>query len=87
MKDYQKPYIPHSLNLLKTLKGDTFMGNCCEPGCKAMKMVVLGALVIANEYYLKWNWWYLLGGLLVFKGLMVMAFKGKCCCTDKKKKK
>ena len=63
------------------------MGNCCEPGCKAMKMVFLGALLIANEYYFGWNWWYLFGGLFVFKGLMVLAIKGKCCCNTKKKKK
>ena len=63
------------------------MGGCCNPMCKGIKMVVLGAIIVANEYYLKFNWWYLFGGLIALKGLMIALFHGKCACENKKPKK
>ncbi|MBS3164224.1 hypothetical protein J4439_02225 [Candidatus Woesearchaeota archaeon] len=57
---------------------------CGEHGhratCKGSVLLAVGALVIANEYALDINWWYLFGGLLVLKGLLLLVCGGKCGC-------
>ncbi len=57
-------------------------GKHCNPICIGMKMIVLGIILAANEYYFKLNWYYLIAGLLVLKGLMIMIMKGCCCKKD-----
>lgn len=55
----------------------------CKPLCKGTKMIVLGAIVLGNYYLDLMDWWLLAGGLLVLKGLIVIAMKGKCgCCKE-----
>jgi hypothetical protein len=67
--------------------------NChgCKPACIGMKMIAVGALLIANQIYFRLNWWILLGGLLILKGLMLVVMKGcmchmhetkECCCSN-----
>ncbi|AJF60958.1 TPA: hypothetical protein HA239_04650 [Candidatus Woesearchaeota archaeon] len=56
-------------------------------GCMGSKWLVVGLLVIANNYYAWFDWWYFLGGLLVLKGLWLLVMKGHCMCHGKKSKK
>ncbi len=51
-----------------------------------MKLVVLGAILLANQIYFKYDWWLLFGSLLVLKGFCVMIMKG-CPCHKKEEKK
>ena len=57
----------------------------CTSGCMGSKLLLLGLLVIANNYYKIVDWWYFLGGLLVLKGLFKLTMKGKCMCHSKSK--
>jgi hypothetical protein len=50
---------------------------------KSCAMIFLGLILITNEYYLRINWWYLFGGLLVLTGIKHMFLckgHGKECC-------
>ena len=66
---------------------------CCCDGycsrCRSIKVIVLGAVVMANYY--GWgvgkplNWWLLIGALLVIGGVIKLVMptcscnKGTCC--------
>ena len=52
----------------------TCAGGVCHQ-CMAVKLVVIGLVVLANEYYGApfINWFYLLGALLVVKGLLTLV--------------
>jgi hypothetical protein len=52
-------------------------------GCWRVKKLILGILVLANIYWLKWDWWMLIGWILVVAGLISMM---KPCTCEKKKR-
>jgi len=54
----------------------------CKCGCHhghKWKLVVLGLLVLANEYWSVMSWPYFIGGLAVLGGLLKMLLPCKCC--------
>ena len=56
--------------------------------CMGGKLIVVGAIVIANQLWLNWSWWLVIGGLLVVKGLLKVAMPGGCghCSAEMPKK-
>jgi hypothetical protein len=59
----------------------------CKPACKGMKLVFLGALLIANEMFFQYPWAYLLGAVAIIFGLYKMLLPicpcgGMACCKD-----
>lgn len=53
------------------------MDTTCHDGycakCHASKFVVVGLILIANQLYIHWDVWVVLGVLLVLKGIMKFA--------------
>lgn len=62
-------------------------GVCAK--CWSAKYIVLGLVLIANQYWLKWDIWVVIGALLVLKGIVKMAMPmcGHCQPEMKKGKK
>ena len=54
---------------------DCCCGMCTK--CHAGKYIVVGLILLANQYYLKWDIWVVLGVLLVLKGVLKLV---KPCC-------
>lgn len=54
-----------------------------SPKCWGTKQLVLGLIVLANIYYLKWSWAQLIGWLLIVMGLIHIIMPG--CCKGKKR--
>jgi len=52
-------------------------GYCAK--CWSGMLIVIGLILIANQYWLKWDPWIVVGGLIVLKGLMKMV---KPYCPD-----
>ena len=46
------------------------------------KKLLLGLLILANVYYIKWDWATFIGSLLVLFGLWKMMMPGYGCCHD-----
>ena len=67
------------------------MGQCCDGvcgKCHAAKFVVVGLVLIANQLWLKWDIWVVIGALLVLKGIMKLAMPGGCGhCSEMPAKK
>lgn len=59
-------------------------GNCCghTPQCYGMMAVVLGAVLIANQLWFRYDIWVVLGALLVIKGIIKIAMP-VCKCQKK----
>ncbi len=58
------------------------MDECCTPKCNAIKLLVLGLILILVTLYTDWNIWVVLGVLLIIKAI-VMFFMPNCCCQSK----
>ena len=43
-----------------------------------LKPLILGLVVLANIYYLNWDWWLLIGWVLVVMGALKLIMKGSC---------
>jgi len=56
----------------------------CTPKCWAMKLLVLGIVLILVRIYTAWDIWVVLGVILIIKGFLVMIMP-KCCCQVKPK--
>ena len=58
---------------------------CCCSGicakCKGVKWLVVGILVLVNEYALMWTWGTFIGALLILDGLVKMV-KPSCGHCD-----
>ena len=67
------------------------MDQTCYDGicgkCHAAKFIVVGLIVLANQYWLKWEWAVLIGLLLILKGLMKLAMPACSHCMPEKKGK
>jgi len=50
---------------------DCCCGMCTK--CHAGKYIVVGLILLANYYWLKWDIWVLIGALLVLKGLLKLV--------------
>ena len=50
---------------------DCCCGMCTK--CHAGKWIVLGAIIVANQYWLKWDIWVVIGVLLILKGVLKMV--------------
>ena len=49
---------------------------CCEgvcAKCHGAKYIVLGLVVLANQYWLDWSWALIIGLLFILKGIMKVA--------------
>ena len=58
--------------------------SCCEEYCpkyKAMQLIVVGAVVLANYWWNFVNWWLLVGALLVLAGVLKLIMP--CCPCNK----
>ena len=60
------------------------MDTTCHDGycakCHASKFVVVGLILIANQLYIHWDVWVVLGVLLVLKGIMKFAMPACSHC-------
>lgn len=56
------------------------------PQYMAMKLLVLGVILILVRLYTQWDIWVVLGVLLIVKGLLLFMIP-KCACQTKKPKK
>ena len=60
------------------------MDSTCHDGycgkCHAAKWIVFGIILIANQLYLKWDIWVVLGVLVVLKGIMKLAMPACSHC-------
>ena len=50
---------------------DCCCGMCTK--CHAAKYIVVGLILLANQYWLKWDIWVVIGVLLVLKGVLKMV--------------
>ncbi|MBI2653532.1 hypothetical protein HYX02_01850 [Candidatus Woesearchaeota archaeon] len=46
--------------------------------CWAAKFIVVGLVLIANQYWFGWDIWVVIGVLLVLKGVLKLAMPGGC---------
>ncbi|MBT3297672.1 hypothetical protein HN385_02015 [archaeon] len=57
----------------------------CEPKCVAMKMLIIGVILILVRLFTSWDIWVVLGAILVLKGILLLI-KPMCPCHGKCKK-
>lgn len=60
------------------------MDDCCTPGCKGIKLLVLGIVLILVRLYTAWDIWMVVGVLLILKALMLFIMP-VCPCGGKAK--
>jgi len=58
----------------------------CSPQCMAMKLLVLGVILVLVRLYTQWDIWVVLGALLIVKGFLLLIMP-KCTCQTKEPKK
>ena len=57
------------------------------PGCWAMKLLVLGIVLILVRIYTMWDIWVVLGTILIIKGLLLLIMPKWYCQTKPKAKR
>ncbi|KHO45939.1 MAG: hypothetical protein QS98_C0006G0004 [archaeon GW2011_AR3] len=60
-------------------------GGYCNK-CRGMMWIVGGILILANVYWLKWDWWVFIAALIILKGLSKTVMPMCSCCRDQMKK-
>ena len=55
----------------------------CNSKIMAVKMLVLGIVVILVRMFTAWDIWIVLGVLAVIKAIMLFVMPGSCCCDEK----
>lgn len=63
------------------------MEDCCTPGCKAMKMIVLGIVLILIRWLTNWDIWIVLGVIAILLGIKVLIWPVCPCHANLKKRK
>ena len=58
----------------------------CTPRCMAMKLLVMGIVLILVRLYTAWDIWIVIGALLVVKGVLLFMMP-VCRCNAKPTKK
>ena len=58
----------------------------CTPKCWAMKLLVLGIVLILVRIYTAWDIWVVLGAVLIIKGFLLLVMPN-CGCQVKTKAK
>jgi hypothetical protein len=58
----------------------------CQPKCMAVKLLIIGLILILVRLYTAWDIWVVLGAILIVKAV-VLFFMPKCSCNIKTKKK
>lgn len=66
-----------------SMKSDSYcscVGGMCHK-CRGSKLIIAGIVFLANYYWLNWDWWMLVGWLLLVAGLakIVKPYCGHCC--------
>lgn len=56
----------------------------CQPQCIAMKLIVLGVVLILVRLYTNWDMWLVVGAILIIKAIMLFIMP-VCPCVKKKK--
>ena len=60
------------------MKMDKGMHDCCVGGschrCWGMMALIVGALILLNVYYIRFDWAVFIGGLFVLKGLVKLVW-------------
>ena len=57
------------------MSGMCELGNCAK--CWGAKELVLGLLILANVYYLNWDWWTFVGAVIALAGAVKLVYP-KC---------
>ncbi len=60
---------------------------CCTPKCMAVKMLVLGLVLVLVRLYTAWDIWIVLGAILIIKAVVMFVMPTCKCNVDTKKKK
>ena len=53
------------------MEGNCGMGAC--PRCWGGMLIVLGLLILANVYYLAWDWAVFIAAILILKGIIKLV--------------
>lgn len=56
----------------------------CQPQCMAIKLIVLGVILILVRLYTSWDMWLVVGAILIIKAIMLFIMP-VCPCNKKKK--
>ena len=66
---------------IKANVDDAKMQECCKmhKKCMGWKMIVLGALVLANSYWNVLSWANFIGWIVVIGGVVKLTKPMKCC--------
>jgi len=58
------------------------MDNCCTPQCKAMKMIVLGIVLILVRQFTIWDIWIVIGVIVIILGIKKLMMPVCPCNSD-----
>jgi membrane-bound ClpP family serine protease len=58
----------------------------CTPQCMALKLLILGIILILVRVFTAWDIWVVLGVLLIIKAVILFLMP-TCPCTKKHKRK
>ena len=53
------------------------MENCCNPKLMALKLVILGLILILVRLYTSWDIWIVLGVIVIIKALIILIMPMK----------
>lgn len=53
------------------------MEHCCNPKLMALKLVILGLVLILVRLYTAWDIWIVLGVIVILKALMILIMPVK----------
>jgi len=58
----------------------------CIPQCKALKLLVIGIVLVLARLYTAWDIWVVIGTILVIKAI-ILLIRPICPCNKAKKKR
>jgi len=58
----------------------------CTPQCKAMKLLIIGVVLVLARLYTAWDIWVVIGTILVIKAIILLIMP-VCPCNKAKKKR
>lgn len=63
------------------------MCECCDPKMMALKMLVLGIILIVVRMFTTWDIWIVIGVLAIIKAAMIFFMPCKCDEKPAKRKR